>query len=203
MNLQTFSKGLSITLISVINYFSIFPAFGQQTSCSNYWTNPNTGQIECFGVTSNGTFGVIDDNSKSYTLSEENKPYTPSEENFETHLLKFADKLETCKPYKGSFDHPFTGEKLTREIMGMASSKCVYIEGMPVGGKMECKYSKDSLSSIAQYYRDSVNADSFGVNISGSITDSTPETTYKINGQIVDNPLQESMNNGDCVISGS
>ena len=64
MNNKTIIKGLSITLISIINYFSAFPAFGQQTSCSSYWTNPNTGQIECFGVNSNGNFGVINENSK-------------------------------------------------------------------------------------------------------------------------------------------
>ena len=84
----------------------------------------------------------------------------------------------------------------------MTNGKCVYVEGMPNGGKMECKYSKDSLPSIAQYYRDTANADSSKVTVSGSKTDSTPKIVYKINGKSVDNPLQECMNNGDCVISG-
>ena len=117
-------------------------------------------------------------------------------------ILELADKLETCTPYKANFVHPLTGEKLTREIVGMTNEKCVYVEGMPNGGKMECKYSKDSLPSIAQYYRDTANADSSKVTVSGSKTDSTPKIVYKINGKSVDNPLQECMNNGDCVISG-
>ena len=117
-------------------------------------------------------------------------------------ILELADKLETCTPYKANFVHPLTGEKLTREIVGMTNGKCLYIEGMPNGGKMECKYSKDSLSSIAQYYRDTANAGSSEVNVSTSQTDSKPKPIYKINGKPVDNPMQECMNNGDCVISG-
>ena len=117
-------------------------------------------------------------------------------------ILELADKLETCTPYKANFVHPLTGEKLTREIVGMTNGKCVYVEGMPNGGKMKCKYSKDSLPSIAQYYRNTANAGSSEVNVSISQTDSKPKTIYKINGKPVDNPMQECMNNGDCVISG-
>jgi len=46
---QIFTKGIGIVLITTMNTFSVFPAFAQQPDCSNYWSNPNTGETECFG----------------------------------------------------------------------------------------------------------------------------------------------------------
>lgn len=104
-------------------------------------------------------------------------------------ILKFADKLQACEVYKTTFIHPLTREKLTREILGIRDDRCLYIEGMPNGGKMECRYSKDSLPSMAQFYKDILSPRK------------SPKSTYKINGKIVKNPLQECLDNGDCVIS--
>jgi hypothetical protein len=60
------AKTLSLILISSIASFYIFPAFAEQTTCTNYWVNPNTGKTECFGQNSNTNFGVtIPNNSRS------------------------------------------------------------------------------------------------------------------------------------------
>lgn len=48
MNTNIITKSLTITLISSINFFSVVPLSAQVINCSNYWTNPNTGNTECF-----------------------------------------------------------------------------------------------------------------------------------------------------------
>jgi hypothetical protein len=57
------TKSVCCALIGIINSLSIPSAFGQQTNCSNYWVNPNTGKQECFGQTSTHDFVVTPENS--------------------------------------------------------------------------------------------------------------------------------------------
>ncbi len=119
-------------------------------------------------------------------------------------ILMLSENIEDCTPYEAEFNHPFTGEKLTRKIVGMVADECTYVEAMPKGGKMECNFPKSTLPSIAAFYQASANADSIEANVSTSISDSGNESksTYKINGKEVDNPLQESLDSGICIISG-
>ncbi len=119
-------------------------------------------------------------------------------------MLEFADKLESCEVFTQKFIHPFTGEPMERKIVGIVDGKCLYIEEMPGGGKMECRYSDEQRKAVAQFYRDTANALSSGANIKMSIGDEKLETksTYTINGKEVANPLQECMENGTCTISG-
>ena len=77
-----------------------------------------------------------------------------------------------------------------------------YVEQMPNGGKMECKYVESDRITVAQYYKDMANAESEEVNISGNLFNEKPKITYKVNGKEVENPLQAALNNGTCVISG-
>lgn len=63
--------------------------------------------------------------------------------------IVFADKLSSCTKYKTTFKHPFTGETLEKEILGIVSGKCDYVEQMPNGGKMECKYSESERMAVA------------------------------------------------------
>ena len=114
----------------------------------------------------------------------------------------FPDMLSSCKKYKCQFIHPLTGENMKREILGIIDGKCVYLEEMPNGGQMECKYTESFGKVIAQYYRDSFAAESmeFSINInlgSGELT-----STYIIDGKEVENPLQEALDSGVCVVSG-
>jgi len=83
----------------------------------------------------------------------------------------------------------------------MTDGECLYVEGMPNGGKMECRYSEASRREVAQYYRDWSNARSSQTQAATS-SEPEEEPTYTIDGNEVDNPLQESMSNGTCVVSG-
>ncbi len=114
----------------------------------------------------------------------------------------FADNLSFCTKHKTTFIHPVTGETMEKEILGIIGGRCNYVEQMPNGGKMECKYSESERIAVAQYYRDLATAESWGTGLNVNLGDGKPKTTYTINGKVVDNPLQEVMNSGACVISG-
>jgi hypothetical protein len=112
----------------------------------------------------------------------------------------FADKLNSCTPYKVEFAHPFAPEKLSREIVGLVNGKCVFIEEMPNNGKMECKYSESQRKVVAEYYQDVSTAESAGTSF--QTEPSGARKTYTINGKVVENPLDEAISSGICVISG-
>lgn len=116
--------------------------------------------------------------------------------------IVFADKLSSCTKYKTTFKHPLTGETLEKEVLGIVSGKCDYVEQMPNGGKMECKYSESERIAVAQYYKDVASAESAGTSVNADLGSGEQKTTYTINGKVVDNPLQEFMNSGVCVITG-
>lgn len=119
-------------------------------------------------------------------------------------VIIFADNLEKCTPFKSEFTHPFNGQKMQREIVGITEGKCLYIEDMPNNGKMTCRYDIEQLPVITKYYRDVALAKSHST--SAKITShgdkQEVKTTYTINGKEVKNPMQECMKNGTCVISG-
>lgn len=116
--------------------------------------------------------------------------------------IVFAEKLNSCTKYKTTFKHPLTGETLGKEILGVVNGKCNYVEQMPNGGKMECKYSESERVAVARYYKDVATAESVGTSLNADLGSGKQKTTYTINGKVVDNPFQEAMNNGICVISG-
>lgn len=114
----------------------------------------------------------------------------------------FPDKLAKCEPYKCQFKHPFTGEMLERKIVGIEGGKCFYVEQMPNGGKMECRYSQSQREAAAQYYKDTLSAQSLETQATLHPSTGKQEVKYKIDGKEVDNPLQDALSCGDCVISG-
>lgn len=141
------------------------------------------------------------------TPSETVTPQQPSEQPIpqtqpQNPEIVFADKLSSCAKYKTTFKHPLTGDMLEKEILGVIGGKCNYIEQMPNGGKMECKYSESERMAVAQYYKDVANAESVGTSFSADLGSGEQKATYTINGKVVDNPLQEAMTSGACVISG-
>ncbi|MGD2085932.1 MAG: hypothetical protein PVH61_07095 [Candidatus Aminicenantes bacterium] len=113
------------------------------------------------------------------------------------YTMEFPDKLEKCEPYSSTFKHPLTNEVLRREIVGIEGDKCVYIEEMPNGGMMICKFSDNQRRVVAQYYRDELMAQKHM-----TFDEYYVETKYYINGKEVYNPLQEALNCGLCVIEG-
>ena len=116
----------------------------------------------------------------------------------------FAEKLSSCIKYKITFKHLLTKEILEKEILGIINGKCNYVEQTPNGGKMECKYSESERMAVAQLYKDMAEAVLSGKdwNIRVRLENGESKSTYTMNGKVIDNPLQEVMNNGSCVISG-
>ena len=114
----------------------------------------------------------------------------------------FPDKLETCEPFSCKFEHPFTGEMMEKKIVGLVNGKCQYTEEMPNNGRMDCEYSESLRKAVAQYHRDIAAAESAGTSVKADLGSGETETTYTIDGQEVENPLQEAVDSGACTISG-
>lgn len=141
------------------------------------------------------------------TPLEKVTPQQPSEQSStqtqpQNPEIVFADKLSSCSKYKITFKHPLTGEMLEKEILGDIGGKCNYVEQMPNGGEMECKYSESERTAVAQYYKDAANAESVGTSFSADFGSEEQKASYTINGKVVDNPPQEAIYSGACVISG-
>jgi len=136
--------------------------------------------------------------TETVTPSEQSAQQTQSQ----NPEITFADKLSSCTKYKTTFKHPFTGEMLEKEILGIVNGKCNYIEQMPNGGEMECKYLESERMTVAQYYKDVASAESVGTSVNANLGSGEQKTKYTIDGKEVENPLQEATNNGVCVISG-
>ncbi|WP_234571285.1 hypothetical protein [Rhodohalobacter sp. 614A] len=129
-------------------------------------------------------------------------PATLFAQNQQEKLIELADNLETCSAFTQEFEHPFTGDTLERNITKTSDAECTLTESMPNGFLMTCTFSEAARKSVASYYRDLSGADSFGTQTSQSLDESGEQTTtYTINGKEVENPLQESMENGTCVVS--
>lgn len=112
----------------------------------------------------------------------------------------FADKLNSCTMHKISFKHPLTEETLEKEILGIVDGKCVYAEQMPNNGSMECEYSEGDRKVVAQYYKDTANAESFDTK--AQLGSENQTVKYKIDGKEVDNPIQTALDKGTCVVKG-
>ncbi len=155
-------------------------------------------------VNADGKTPVMTDDDGNLMADADGKPMTdPNAATAkEDAMPELADKLESCEVYAHGFTHPFTGDALEKKIAGIVDGKCLYIEDMPNGGTMECRYSEASRKAVAQFYRDWANAQSSGTQARIASTDGRPAPTYAIDGKEVANPLGESMKKGACVISG-
>lgn len=114
----------------------------------------------------------------------------------------FPNKLDACELFSCEFKHPFTGEMLEKKVIGLVNSKCQYTEEMPNNGRMDCEYSESMRKAVAQYYIDVAAAESAGTSFKADLGSGKVETKYTIDGKEVENPLQEAMETGVCVISG-
>lgn len=146
------------------------------------------------------------ESNKVGNSEKSSNPITTTKQEQKT-LVTFEDHLSACSKYKTTFIHPFTEETMEKEILGIIDGKCDYIEQMPNNGKMECKYTESERKAVAQYSRDLATAESFGTDVSAhadfaDLESGKQKTKYTINGKIVENPLQEAIDSGVCVISG-
>ncbi|MCK5416514.1 hypothetical protein KAI92_03745 [Candidatus Parcubacteria bacterium] len=165
--------------------------------------------VVVIGLISGGIFFFFSQNNKissdTKTNSQNILTNKKTDQASKTELSEcdtFPDKLESCEPFSCKFKHPFTNEIMEKKIIGLVNGKCQYTEEMPNNGKMGCNYSESLRIAVAQYYRDLVVAESAGTNIKANLGNGNVKTTYTINGKRVDNPLQEAMINGQCIISG-
>ncbi|MCK5475673.1 MAG: hypothetical protein KAI71_03780 [Candidatus Pacebacteria bacterium] len=142
------------------------------------------------------------ENLKNEIKNKNEGLYTKMFEDSVEEYIIFPDKLDLCEPFSYKFKHPFTGEMMERKIVGMVNDKCQYTEEMPNNGKMYCEYSEDMRKAIAQYHRDTTIAKSIGTSIEADLGSEEIKITYTIDGKEVENPLQEALDNKQCVISG-
>lgn len=114
-----------------------------------------------------------------------------------------ASHIQDCTEIVQEFVHPWTREKLARSITGMKNGTCHYRVGMPQGGKMECRFPRGRLDDIAYYFNNSSHFKNARVESSTSFVDGQVVTKnrYFIEGEEVLNPMQESLDNGECVVS--
>lgn len=115
---------------------------------------------------------------------------------------EFPDMLDACTNYTCEFTNPTSGEKLMREISGINNNLCIYSEEAPGGYVMECKLSEEERKVIAQYYDDYailqfLKTDSIA---DTSIRRKVINKTYELNGKIINNPLEEAVKSGLCVV---
>ena len=71
---------------------------------------------------------------------------------------------------------------------------------MPNNGKMECNYTENVREGVAQYYSDIAHSETFGVELHTNLSASKTKLTCTINDEEVENPVQEALDNGQCVI---
>ena len=119
---------------------------------------------------------------------------------------EFIDNLRTCTATTCDFKHPFTGETMTREIVGVNGDKCVYREEMPEDGEMSCNYSETSRVAVAEYYEKIINGEEYSFSSSISILsddgDDGVTQTETVDGEEIENPLSKSLASGECIVTG-
>ena len=96
----------------------------------------------------------------------------------------FPKHLDSCTPYSCTFEHPFVGGTMKRTIEGIVAGKCKYVEDMPNNGKMTCNYTESQRKVASKFYKETL----FGSDMDNKNT--------------TNNPLQQFMDQGICVISG-
>jgi len=123
--------------------------------------------------------------------------------------VALADHLERCRPYRQTFRHPLTGDRLKREVVGLQGDRCRYIEELPGGGRMVCRYPEKMRQEVARFYRrlaeNPPETVSIRIHETGSIQDArisrTVEKRVVADGaDISQNPLQRALDQGICLI---
>lgn len=135
---------------------------------------------------------------------EESAPTTEKDIRAEEQrkYLAFAESLRTCTKYQDTFRHFFTGGMMNREILGIIDGKCRYIEEMPNDGQMECNYSEEDRLIAAAAHKEFAETGSARAEIGGTTATGESQAESTIGNERRENPLQEFLDNGVCVISG-
>jgi len=129
---------------------------------------------------------------------------------------EFPDMLESCTPYKCETENPLKikveGKPLVivNEIHGIVDGKCHYTSSVSDGGGTECYFTDEMRNVVAQSSRDLLSGGKVKTEtrvssegtVESVITIDGKEVKYIIDGKEVSNPMQEALDNGQCVIFG-
>ena len=155
-------------------------------------------------------FLFISKNNEDKTSQQEPQIEETSKESvIDENCDAFPDKLESCEPFSCEFEHPLAESLgiedtiMKREIIGLTEDgKCYYIEELPNNGEMKCEYTESVRKAVVQYYEDISEAESASVDATINFGSGKVQAKCYIDGKEVENPLQEALDNGQCVISG-
>lgn len=114
----------------------------------------------------------------------------------------FAAAIYNCANYEEQFVHPFTGDSLTRRVVGPGDDSCRVEEGVPGNMLMVCNYSFDRLPAVADFYAHPEKLENAKVSSSTRLVDGEPVTTtiYTIDGKEVSHPVNEALAAGECAV---
>ena len=110
----------------------------------------------------------------------------------------FPGKLEKCEKHECIFVHPFTKELMERRIVGEVGDKCLYIEEMPNGGRMECRFFKHERKELAEYYKQYIELEATAK--SREFRMSNAKAVAIFDGKELESP--ELFSTGACVVFG-
>ncbi|MFA6280512.1 MAG: hypothetical protein WC612_06955 [Bdellovibrionales bacterium] len=115
---------------------------------------------------------------------------------------RYPTMLETCTPFSCSYQHPMTGDMVSKSIIGEKAGKCLTTEQMPDAGQANCAFNVEFRKAVSQYLK-LVDG---GHKVKSSTTFDTAtgkaRTTETVDGLPVVNPLQEAFDKGICQVSG-
>jgi hypothetical protein len=114
-----------------------------------------------------------------------------------------ADALENCSRLEERFTHELNGEQMSREIQPAASG-CHYSETMPGNFRMNCVWkTRTELSEMADYFRNAEYYATAKVSSTTEFVGSQPVTTtsYVLDGKPWRNPMQTSIDTGQCKVT--
>jgi len=150
-----------------------------------------------------GTAKAVSMTFDEFSLIEGGTPQTPTLPKIQFNTLigtcgDFPDRLEDCIKYSCEFPDPISGKTLGRRITGLIDSKCRYTEELANGQYMQCDYTADYLTAVAQQNRDYL---ALGEVITGTLFGTKEDLfTYTVGGKTTTNPAKEALANGECVI---
>jgi HEAT repeat protein len=121
---------------------------------------------------------------------------------FANDCTKLHDKCKKYEGYKCELSNTFTDEIVEERRHVKAGDKYLYVEEMPNGGRMRCRFTKDQSLEVARYYSLLAAAKTKRFNVRVSMPDGKIKTVDIFDGKEVENPLQKSLDNGKCRIFG-
>ncbi|MFA6307315.1 MAG: hypothetical protein WCS88_03675 [Patescibacteria group bacterium] len=164
---------------------------------------PSAYQIMRFlslGIT-NGDLARIDVEAEEEISSEEIADLDITEQS--NCYVDFANNLEQCNVgFSCNFMHPLTGEQLEMRVVAMENGVCKTEEDLPNNGLLSCSLADDDLkTAVVKMYRD-MSSGNYEAEVDIDLTTGEGTNVYIVDGETIENPLDEATNRGICVVGG-